>query len=46
MGKNELAVGTSSGTLKLIDVQLEGKRRTAIADFVNGHKQFNQILLV
>ena len=46
MGKNELTVGTSSGTLKLIDVQLEGKRRTAIADFVNGHKQFNQILLI
>ena len=46
MGKNKLTVGTSSGTLKLIDVQLEGKRRTAIADFVNGHKQFNQILLI
>ena len=46
MGKNELTVGTSSGTLKLIDVQLEGKRRTAIADFVNGHKQFNEIILI
>tara|TARA_B100000614_G_C14528369_1_gene485465 strand:- start:514 stop:1455 length:942 start_codon:yes stop_codon:yes gene_type:complete len=46
MGKNELTVGTASGTLKLLDVQLEGKRKTAIADFVNGHKQFNEIILI
>lgn len=46
MGKNELTVGTASGTLKLLDIQLEGKRRAAIADFVNGHKQFNEIILI
>ena len=46
MGKNELTVGTASGTLKLLDIQLEGKRRAAIADFVNGHKQFNEITLI
>ena len=46
MRKNELTVGTASGTLKLLNVQLEGKRRTAIADFVNGHKQFNEIILL
>ncbi len=46
MGKNELTVGTGSGTLKLLDIQLEGKRRAAIADFVNGHKQFNEIILI
>ena len=46
MGKNELTVGTASGTLKLLDIQLEGKRRAAIADFVNGHKQFNKITLI
>ena len=46
MGKNELTVGTASGTLKLLHVQLEGKRKTAIADFVNGHKQFNEIILI
>ena len=46
MGKNELTVGTAEGTIKLIDVQLEGKRRTAIADFINGHKQFNKIKLI
>ena len=46
MGKNELTVGTGSGTLKLLDIQLEGKRRAAIADFVNGHKQFNEITLI
>ena len=46
MGKNELTVGTASGTIKLLDVQLEGKRRTAIADFINGHKQFNKIKLI
>ena len=46
MGKNELTVGTASGTLKLLDIQLEGKRRAAIADFINGHKQFNKIKLI
>ena len=46
MGKNELTVGTASGTLKLLDIQLEGKRRAAIADFINGHKQFNEIILL
>ena len=46
MGKNELTVGTASGTLKLLDIQLEGKRRAAIADFINGHKQFNIIKLI
>ena len=46
MGKNELVVGTASGTLKLLDIQLEGKRRAAIADFINGHKQFNKIKLI
>ena len=46
MGKNELTVGTASGTLKLLHVQLEGKRKTAIADFVNGHKHFNEIILI
>ena len=46
MGKNELTVGTASGTIKLLDVQLEGKRRTEIADFINGHKQFNKIKLI
>ena len=46
MGKNELTVGTASGTLKLLDIQLEGKRRAAIADFLNGHKQFNEIILI
>ena len=46
MGKNELTEGTASGTLKLLDIQLEGKRRAAIADFVNGHKQFNEIILI
>ena len=46
MGKNELTVGTASGTLKLLDIQLEGKRRAAIADFINGHKQFNEIILI
>lgn len=46
MGKNELIVGSASGTLKLLDVQLEGKRRSTITDFVNGHKQYDQILLI
>ena len=46
MGKNELIVGSASGTLKLLDVQLEGKRRSTITDFVNGHKQYDQILLM
>ena len=46
MGKNELTVGTASGTLKLLDIQLEGKRRASITDFVNGHKQFNEIILI
>ena len=46
MGKNELTVGTASGTLKLLDIQLEGKRRAAIADFINGHKQFNKIKFI
>jgi len=45
MRKNELIVGTASKTLKLLDVQLEGKRRSTITDFVNGHKQYDQILL-
>ena len=46
IGKNELIVGSASGTLKLLDVQLEGKRRSTITDFVNGHKQYDQILLI
>ena len=45
MRKNELIVGTASKTLKLLDVQLEGRRRSTITDFVNGHKQYDQILL-
>ncbi len=46
MSKNELTVGTGSRAIKLLDVQLEGKRRSPIVDFINGHKQYEQISMI
>lgn len=37
VGKDRLLVSTSCGLLSLIEVQLEGKRRMGIRDFLAGH---------
>ena len=44
-GKN-CYVGTNSNAIKLIEVQVEGKKRTSSIDFINGHKQFENITLL
>ena len=43
-GKN-CYVGTNSNAIKLLEVQVEGKKRTSSIDFINGHKQFENITL-
>ena len=43
-GKN-CYVGTNSNAIKLLEVQVEGKKRTSSIDFINGHKQFENIIL-
>ena len=43
-GKN-CYVGTDSNAIKLLEVQVEGKKRTSSIDFINGHKQFENITL-
>ena len=44
-GKN-CYVGTDSNAIKLLEVQVEGKKRTSSIDFINGHKQFEKITLL
>ena len=44
-GKN-CYVGTNSNAIKLLEVQVEGKKRTSSIDFINGHKQFENITLL
>ena len=44
-GKN-CYVGTNSNAIKLLEVQVEGKKRTSSIDFINGHKQFEKITLL
>ena len=44
-GKN-CYVGTDSNAIKLLEVQVEGKKRTSSIDFINGHKQFENITLL
>ena len=39
-------VGTNSNAIKLLEVQVEGKKRTSSIDFINGHKQFEKITLL
>jgi methionyl-tRNA formyltransferase len=41
--KNQLHVGCLDGTLRLIDLQLEGKKRCYDIDLFNGYKGDNQI---
>jgi len=36
--KDELIVGTGTGALSLLDVQLEGKRRLSAAEFLRGQR--------
>ena len=43
-GKN-CYVGTNSNAIKLLEVQVEGKKRSSLIDFINGHKQFENITL-
>ena len=43
-GKN-CYVGTNSNAIKLLEVQVEGKKRTSSIDFINGHKLFENIIL-
>ena len=44
-GKN-CYVGTNSNAIKLLEVQVEGKKRSSLIDFINGHKQFENITLL
>jgi len=44
-GKN-CYVGTNSNAIKLLEVQVEGKKRTSSINFINGHKQFENITLL
>ena len=37
---NQVLVGTGDGLLELLDVQLEGKKRVSVADFVRGYPHF------
>ncbi len=37
-GKNYLKIATSDGLINLIDVQLEGRKRMTIKDFLNGYR--------
>ncbi len=37
-GKNYLKITTSDGAIELLDVQLEGRKRMAIRDFLNGYR--------
>jgi methionyl-tRNA formyltransferase len=39
-GRTYLKVRVRDGYLQLLDVQLEGKRRMPLRDFLNGHKNF------
>ncbi len=40
LGCGEVGVQTGSGILKLVRVQVEGKKEMAIAEFVRGHRNF------
>ena len=40
-GKNYLRVNTKSGTLNVLDLQLEGKKRMPIQDFLRGYQPDN-----
>lgn len=37
-GKNELKFATSDGFIKLLDIQIEGKKRMSVPDFLRGYK--------
>ncbi|MBL7774986.1 MAG: methionyl-tRNA formyltransferase, partial [Saprospiraceae bacterium] len=37
-GKNYLWIGTADGCIRVLELQLEGKRRMAVRDFLNGYK--------
>lgn len=37
-GKNFLKISTSDGYIQVLELQMEGKRRMNIRDFLNGHK--------
>jgi methionyl-tRNA formyltransferase len=41
----KICVGTGDGLLVLGDIQLEGKKRTPIEDFVNGYPEFLEAML-
>lgn len=40
-GKNSLKISTSDGYIQLLDVQLEGRKRMGIKDFLNGYRITN-----
>jgi len=37
-GKNYLNISTSDGFISVLELQMEGKRRMSVKDFLNGHK--------
>lgn len=37
-GKDKLIVATGKGSLKILEVQLEGKRKMSVEEFLRGHK--------
>jgi len=37
-GKNWLKISTSDGFVKVLELQMEGKRRMSVREFLNGHK--------
>lgn len=42
-GKNYLKVATSDGFISVLELQLEGKKRMSVRDFLNGHPLLNRI---
>ncbi|MDX1913559.1 MAG: methionyl-tRNA formyltransferase [Saprospiraceae bacterium] len=41
-GKNYLKVATSDGFISVLELQLEGKKRMSVRDFLNGHPLLNR----
>ncbi len=45
-GKTYINIGTRAGILSVLSLQLAGKKRMPVADFLRGHAQLNQCMVV